>query len=175
MPEVSNAIAMDYEKMDWLDLRSAVCSAAPWLDPPAQYWLESDCCPSYCREHAIAARGREFELGPLLVDSNWHQRDDWEDAFFQGIQADPDCCPGTHDSTAACYTCGKTLGYWLTDEGIKQELEHWSDAEISGDWSEIAYNIDRLFECDDDDQEEVRALGIRFLTAVEASKRSSTD
>jgi hypothetical protein len=156
---------ISWADMDWLDLRTAVCSAAPWLDPPAQYWLESDCSASYCRKCAIAARGREFELGPLLVDSDWHQRDDWEDAFSAGISGYAHGCPSESDITETCATCGVTLAYWLTDYGIKQELDHWADAEMSGDWSEIAYNIDRLFECDDEDREEVRALAIRFLTA----------
>lgn len=148
---------------DWFDLRCAVTDAVPELDPPPQYWLESECSPSYCRACAIIARGKEFELGPLLVDPDWHRRTAWDEAYFDGISSYSYRCAGEGDNVAACYTCGVTLDYWLTDYGIKSELDHWSEAEMSGDLSEIAYNLDRLFECGDEDRAEVRSLAERFL------------
>lgn len=151
------------EKMDWFDLRQAVCSAAPDLNPPAQHWLERDCSASYCRKCVMTARGREFELGRPLADVDFYDRDEWEDAFWEGISSYAYRQAGESDVTESCYSCGITLDYWLTDYGIKEEIAHWADAEMSGDASEIAYNIDRLFECDDDDRGEVRALSIRFL------------
>jgi hypothetical protein len=156
-------------QLEWFDLRQAVCNSAPDLDPPPLYWLESDAGISYCRKCAIIARGKEFELGPLLVESDYHRCCGWEDAFFNGIGFYPPRQAGHSDITESCYTCAVTLDYWLTDHGIKSELEYWSGAEISGDLSEIAYNIDRLFECDDGDRDQVRVLAERFLEHVQAT------
>ena len=148
---------------DWFALRMAVCKVAPELDPPAQHWLESEASASYCRQCAIAARGKEFELGPLLEANEWYERDAWQDAFFAGIAAYAHRCAGESDITEACDTCGVTLDYWLTDYGIKEELAYWADAEMSENLSEIAYNLDRLFECEDEDRGAVEALAVRFL------------
>jgi len=149
--------------MNWFELRQAVNSAAPDLDPPPQHWLESECSESFCRKCAIAARGREFELGPLLHDPDGWERTPWEEAYYEGISAYMHRCAGESDNTEACATCGITLSYWLTDYGIVSELDHWEGAEMSGDLSEIAYNLDRLFECKDEDRPAVRALALRFL------------
>jgi hypothetical protein len=150
-------------QLDWFKLRQAVCNAAPDLNPPPMHWLESDASASYCRRCIMTARGAEFDLGTPLADTDYYQRDEWEDAFWEGIGSYPHRQAGTSDVTETCYLCGVTLAYWLTDAGIKEELHHWSDAVMSGDLSEIAYNLDRLFECADEDQQEVRALAIRFL------------
>lgn len=167
---------LDAEIADWFDLRTAVCNAAPDLDPPPQYWLESDCSASYCRKCAIVARGKEFELGPLLVDLESYRRDEWADTYFEGISSYGYRCAGEGDATAACYTCGITLDYWLTDYGIVEEIGHWNDSEMSGDLSEIAYNLDRLFECKDEDQPSVRALAERFLAhAIHAKAHADGD
>lgn len=159
---------------EWFDLRQAVANAAPDLDPPPQYWLESEPAISYCRECAIKARGAEFELGLLLRVPPFYARTDWEIAYFEGISSYADGCAGEGDCAEACYTCGVTLDYWLTGEGIKQELDHWADAEMSGNLSEIAYNIDRLFECSDDDRAEVEALARRFLAHAQRLARPDT-
>lgn len=153
---------------DWWDLRMAVSRAAPELNPPPVHWLESDASFSYCRECVTTARGKEFELGRPLVDCDYYERDDWEHAFWEGVGSYAHRQAGHSDITETCYTCGTTLDYWLTDEGIKEELIHWADATFSHDLSEIAYNIDRLFECSDEDRPDVRALAERFLEHVNA-------
>ena len=155
---------------DWLALRQAVNEAASELDPPPQHWLESECSISYCAKCAEKERGKEFELGPLIRASDWWRRSDWEDAFWEGVSSYPYRCAGEGDSTAACYICGVTLDYWLTDYGIKEEIDYWQGAEMSGDLAEIAYNLDRLFECSDEDKPAVEALAIRFLKHAAASK-----
>ena len=149
--------------MNWFELRMAVCKAAPELDPPAQHWLESDTGPSYCRQCAIAARGKEFELGPLLADVEWYARDAWQEAFFSGIGAYAHRCAGESDVPEACDTCGVTLDYWLTEYGIAEELAFWADEEMSSNLSEIAYGLDRLFECSKEQKPKVGALAARFL------------
>lgn len=154
--------------MRWFDLRTAVCGAAPYLDPPPLHWLESDASASYCRECVIQARGKEFDLGRPLADPDWFNRSEWEDAFFDGIRGHPYRCAGESDIPESCHTCGVTLDYWLTDYGISEEIDHWSNSEMSGDLSEVAYNIDRLFECKDEDRDAVRAIAERFLAHVAA-------
>lgn len=148
---------------EWLDLRSKVNDAAPDLDPPPQYWLESDCTETFCRACAIKERGKEFELGAPIAEVDWYHRDPWVDAFFEGLSSYAHRCAGHSDTTEACARCGVTLAYWLTDYGIKSEIEHFSDCEMAGDLSELAYNLDRLFECEDEDREEVIAIALRFL------------
>jgi hypothetical protein len=147
----------------WFDLRAAVYGATPYLDPTPQHWLKSEESASYCRECAIQARGKEFDLGRPLDDSDWFNRGAWEDAFFEGISCYAPGCAGESDITEACDTCGRTLDYWLTDHGISEEIDHWANSEMSGDLSEVAYNIDRLFECKDEDRDAVRAIAQRFL------------
>lgn len=173
MIEVTEKPAFDLAS--WFDLRLAVCQVATELDPPPQHWLESECSISYCRDCAIKARGKEFELGPLLKEPDWYRRTEWEDAFFDGISSYAYRCAGESDHTEACYTCGVTLDYWLTDYGIEEEIDHWSRSEMSGDLSEIAYNLDRLFECKDEDRDAVRALAERFLEHASTVKVASTD
>lgn len=156
------------------NLQDQVRNAAPRLDPPNQYWLESEGSISYCRKCAIEARGKEFELGPLIAESEYvFYRDQWEDAFFQGIGcyaygASPS------DSTEQCETCGVTLDYCLTDYGIAEEIDHWSKSEMSGDISEIAYNIDALFECDEDDGPALAEIAQRFLEYAATTSPKST-
>lgn len=160
---------MDIE--EWLDLRSKVNDAAPDLDPPPQYWLESDCTETFCRACGIKERGKEFEFGAPMTDRvPWYHRDPLMDAFFEGLSSYADGCAGDSDTTETCARCGITLDYWLTDYGIKSEIDHWSDSQMVGDLSEIAYNLDRLFECEDEDKPAVAEIAKRFLEYVEASK-----
>lgn len=155
---------------EWFDLRQRVISAAPYLDPPPQYWLESDCTETFCRSCAIKERGKEFDLGAPIEDVPWYRRDPMVDAFFEGLSSYAYRCAGHSDTIEACARCGITLDYWLTDEGIQSEIDHWSDSEMLGDLSEIAYNLDRLFECKDEDRPAVAEIAKRFLEFVEASK-----
>lgn len=159
---------------DWFELRLAVCKAAPELKPSPQYWLESDCSASYCRKCAIAARGKEFELGPLIRDVECYRRGDWEDAYFEGISSYAHGCAGESDVTESCATCGITLDYWLTSYGISEELDYWSEAEMSGNLSEIAFNLDRLFECKEEDRPAVHALAMRFLDHAASIQATDT-
>ena len=158
----------------WWDLREKVCKYAAGFRPPVQYWLESDGGPSYCRACAIAARGKEFELGPLIKDVEWFERDGWENAYFEEISCYADGCAGESDGASTCYTCGKTLDYWLTDYGIGIELDYWAECQMSNDLPEIAYSLDRLFECKDEDQPLVRALATRFLQQAQALSTKDT-
>lgn len=151
-------------------LRQQINSVAPELDPPPMHWLESDAGISYCRKCAITARGKEFEFGPPIRNADYYRRTELEHAFFDGMRSYAHGCAGHSDITEACYHCGITLAYWLTDYGISSELDHWSKAEMTGDLSEIAYNIDRLFECSDEQWPEVEVLARRFLEYAETKK-----
>lgn len=153
-------------RLDWWDLRIAVCKAGSFTNnPEPQHWLESDAGPSYCWSCAIKAREEEFGLGPLLdpTKSSWLHTE-LEDAFFHGIDGG-EWCSAECDGPEQCYTCGKTLHYWLTDYGIDEELAGFEDSEFSADLYEIAYSLDRLFELVEEDERRprVRALAERFL------------
>lgn len=111
------------------------------IKPECAYWLDSDAGPSYCRKCVILARGREFELGPPLVDEEWYFRDDLMDAFYSGIDGGFDT---TSDSTQACNTCGKTLSYILSDYGVEQEIEYYREAPLCQVRDEDSYALDRL-------------------------------
>lgn len=118
----------------------------------------------------MIARGKEFELGRPLVDCDYYERDEWEEAFWGGVDRYPYRQAGHSDITESCYICGITLDYWLTDYGIKEEIDHWEGAEMSGNLSEIAYNLDRMFECSEEDKPAVRAIADRFLAHVASLK-----
>ncbi|WP_138921228.1 hypothetical protein [Novosphingobium pentaromativorans] len=120
---------------------AAICAAVPPINPGLQYWLDSDAGPSYCRKCVIAARGREFELGPPLEDAPFYRRTDLEDAFHDGIDGGFDT---TSDSTSACETCGTTLSYILTDYGVEQEINYYREAPICALRDEDSYALDRL-------------------------------
>lgn len=115
--------------------------AVPKIEPEAAHWLDSDSGPSYCWECAIVARGREFELGPLLTRPKWFERDEWECAYFDGIDGGFDT---ESDSTIACEICGKTLSYILTDYGIESEIEYYREAPLIVVRDEDSYALDRL-------------------------------
>jgi hypothetical protein len=120
---------------------AAICEAYPPIRPGAQHWLDSDCGPSYCRKCVIAARGKEFELGPPLVDEPSYHRGEWRDAFYDGIDGGYDT---TSDSTAACDTCGETLSYILTEEGVDQEVDYYREAPLVALRDQDSYALDRL-------------------------------
>lgn len=119
----------------------AIMDRVPPLDPGPCYWLEEDSSASYCRRHAIIARGREFDLGAPLVDNDWYRHDDWEGAFWDGIGRTRD---GTSDVTERCHVCGETLSYILTDEGVDQELDYWLENPLIQVRDEDVYALDRL-------------------------------
>lgn len=119
-----------------------ICAAFPPIQPGPQYWLESDAGPNYCRDCAIVARGWEFELGPLLSQSDrWYNRSDWEDCYLDGIDGGRDI---ESDSAAACNRCGKTLSYILTDYGAEQEASYYLEAPLIELRGEDSYALDRL-------------------------------
>jgi hypothetical protein len=119
----------------------AIHIAVPPLQPGPSYWLDSDGGPSYCRACVIKARGKEFELGAPLEDSNWSDRDELEDAFHAGIDGGFDT---TSDSTEACETCRKTLSYILTDYGVEEEIGYYREAPLIEVRDEDSYALDRL-------------------------------
>lgn len=160
---------------DWFDLRQAVCAISVGFEPEPLHWLETDGGISYCRKCAVKARALEFDLGAPLLETPWHRRDEWEVAFFDGIAGYPENQAGTSDIIEYCYTCGTPLDYWLTDYGIQEELSYWEGAEFSGNVPEIAYAIDRLFECDDAEKERVRELATRFLDHVAGLTRAGAE
>ena len=165
--------------LDMFELRQMVCKAAPDLDPPPAHWLYSGAGPGYCEKCVVMARGMEFELGRPIVDTPFHRRDEWEDAFWDGIEREAYRQAGQYDISEVCYTCGITLAYWLTDEGINSELDFWErhlgEGGEFGDLSEAAYAIDRLFECGDDDVATVRALAVKFLEHVSQTSLAVRD
>jgi len=123
------------------DRLDAIHKAVPPIRPPAAFWLDSDAGPSYCRKCAVIARGREFELGPLLVDGLTYDRSEWEDLFFEGIDGGFDT---TSDSAAACDICGRTLSYILTDYGVESEIAYYREAPLCAVRDEDTYALDRL-------------------------------
>lgn len=130
----------------WARMNRRLCRFIELVGPyraPSIYWLESDASESYCFEHIVEARGREFDFGPPLdPDKPSYRHTDLEDAFFEGLCGSP--YGSESDSREACCKCGKTLVYSLTDYGTDEELDHFDDA----DWSkclepEIGYELDR--------------------------------
>lgn len=128
-----------YRRMD--ERLSFIMEQVPPIEPGAAYWLDSDAGPSYCRKCVVLARGREFELGPPLVDEAFYHRDELQDAFYEGIDGGFDT---TSDSTQACETCGKTLSYILTDEGVQQEVDYYREAPLIAVRDEDSYALERL-------------------------------
>lgn len=118
-----------------------VCAAVPPLDPPSAHWLDSDAGPDYCFDCAIIARGCEFELGPLIHVPAWYQRNEWHDAFFEGIDGGFDT---TSDSASACSICHRTLSYILTEGGVLSEIDYYREAPLVAVRDEDSYALDRL-------------------------------
>lgn len=123
------------------DRLHVVCQAVPPIRPEAAYWLDSDAGPSYCHACVRVARGREFELGPLLAEPAWYDRDEWCDAFFDGIDGGFDT---TSDSTQYCEICRKTLSYILTDYGVEEEMSYFRENPLVIVRDEDSYALDRL-------------------------------
>lgn len=119
-----------------------ICAAIPPIKPGPQYWLTSDAGPDYCRPCVIVARGHEFELGPLLVEPDyWWDRDDWHEAYFEGIEGGRDI---ESDNAAHCSRCGENLSYILTDYGAEQEASYWLDAPLIQITPADSYDLERL-------------------------------
>lgn len=126
-----------------LDRFAVVYGAVPPVDPEPCYWLESDASESFCRVHAIKARGKEFELGPPIRDVDWFERTDAEDAFFEGLSCNAGG-GGESDHTEACSVCGRTLVYSLTDSGLRDELEYYRESPMVVVRDEDVYALDRM-------------------------------
>lgn len=119
-----------------------IARAIPPHRPPACYWLESDSCESFCFDHAVEARGREFDLGvPLNPYAPVYLLTDLEQAFYDGIGVTKD---GESETSEQCATCGKTLSYILTDYGVAYELEGWLEGPPAKLDPEVVYALDRL-------------------------------
>lgn len=118
----------------------ALSEAYPY-EAPSCYWLDSDCGASFCREHAIEARAKEFGFGPLLRDPAWYRRNEMDDAFFEGVSSGRD---GESDTCETCDVCGKTLSYVLTDYGATSELDHFLAHPPAALSDEIVYEMDRV-------------------------------
>ena len=125
-----------------IDERLAIIRAAvPPLNPPAAFWLDSDAGPSYCRRCVRIARGQEFDLGVPLEDVPFYRRDEWEDAFWEGIDGGFDT---ESDTTLACDICGQTLSYILADYGVDSEVAYYREAPLVAVRDEDSYALDRL-------------------------------
>lgn len=118
----------------------AIASIVPPLQPEPCRWLYSDATESYCKEHAIEARGREFDMGVPFITDQWRTTP-IEEAFYDGIGRHWD---GESDTTEQCTTCGKTLSYILTDWGVERELAYWLDEPVAKLDPETVYALDRL-------------------------------
>lgn len=118
-----------------------ICQTVPPKIPGPCYWLHEDAAESFCRKHAIQAHGRKFDLGAPLADSRFYERDEWEDAFFEGIGASDD---SESDHSEACARCGETLSYVLTDSGVEMEIEYYREAPLIMIRDEDSYALDRL-------------------------------
>lgn len=128
-------------RLDVLD--RAIFSAVKPSQPEPVNWLESDAGFSYCCEHAIAARAKEFDLGaPIYTDRRWG-RTDLEDVFFDGIgggyYGQSEC-----DGTERCHTCDRLLAYSLTDYGAEQEADYWLNTKIIQFGPDDAYELYKL-------------------------------
>lgn len=119
----------------------AVLCTVPPIQPGAQYWLDSDCSPSYCRRCVVFARGEEFEFGPPLSDRPFYLRTDLERLFYEGIDGGFDT---ESDSTSACELCRETLSYILTDYGVQSEFEYYRESPLCEVRDEDSYALDRL-------------------------------
>lgn len=119
----------------------AVIKAVPPIRPPSAYWLNSDGGPSYCYDCVKIARGKEFELGTLIVDEPYFARDEWADAFHEGFDGGFDT---TSDSSQACAICRCTLSYILSDYGVEEELSYWRESPLMTLRDEDTYALDRL-------------------------------
>lgn len=119
-----------------------ISKAIPWETPGPQYWLMSDAGEDYCHPCVMVARGREFELGPLIAEGeHWYQRDDWQDAFLDGIDGGRDI---ESDNACHCARCGVILSYILTDYGAENEAICWLDSPVASIGPVDAYELDRL-------------------------------
>lgn len=119
-----------------------IAASVPPHRPPPCHWLYSDSTESFCRRHAIEARGREFDMGvPLDPYRPSYRRTDLEDAFHEGIGATLD---GESETSEQCCRCGETLAYVLTDYGVDLEVGYWLDDPVSELTPETVYALDRL-------------------------------
>lgn len=147
-----------------------VLNAVTPIDPPPQYWLESDCCASYCRQHARDARWIEMgNVGPTWPDQDWYRRDEINRNMNEGIGCYMPHNAGEGDSSAVCDTCGCTLDYILTDYGVEQEIDYWLENPLAIVRDEDSYALDRL--CLNIYEGSPRRILIRALAAVNQAWR----
>lgn len=142
-------------------------------NPEPANWLDSDACASYCYECVVKARGRKFELGPVLaVDKPFYRRTEMEDAFFRDISGGY-YGQAEHDHTEECYTCGKQLAYTLTTYGAQEESAYWLETELMHFGPDEAYALDRLFMVttwtgDDDESQQLASDVLAIAERVRA-------
>lgn len=128
-------------RLDALD--RAIFAAVKPSDPEPANWLESDCSFSYCHEHAIEARAKEFGLGPPIYLDRWWRRTDLEDHFYAGIGGGY-YGQGECDNVERCHTCDKLLAYSLTDHGAEQEVDYWLNTKVIRFADDEAYELYKL-------------------------------
>jgi len=132
-------------------------------DPPYPHWLRgkgSDSGLSYCRSCAVAAQAiqksinrnaakrRGVERAGCCLDGGWSQEEDT-------------CCQ--------CETCGCVLDYDLTDEGVEEELAHYSDVRFPPLTEIEAYHIARIVWGAPTDERVLR-LARRAVAAIAKAK-----
>lgn len=119
-----------------------ICAAVPISNPGMQYWLMSDAGPDYCRACVMVARGKEFELGPLIIESEYQfYRNDWEEVYFEGIDGGRDV---EGESASHCTRCGEKLSYILTDYGAESEALYFLEAPVTVINPDVSYDLYRL-------------------------------
>lgn len=122
------------------------------MSPKNPCWLDGDDANaglSYCRdcaEKAVAAGDGDS------VDGGW----DWQKS----------------DGCVHCETCGALLGYVLTEYGVEEELDHFSqDKSITTPLSkDVAFHVARVLEAAPEDS---RAIAVASK-AVEIIKQQTT-
>lgn len=124
-----------------------IMAMVPPIDPPPQYWLDSDATFSYCYPCARKARATELGLAEPPAERDWFERSEADEEFEDGIDGGA-WYSGESDSTVACQTCGETLRYSLTDYGALSEIDHFLEFPVSqqrGIDGETTYALDRMF------------------------------
>jgi hypothetical protein len=98
------------------------------IDPPNVCWINpDDSCEDYCRpcaEKAVAKLQEEDPDSDVMVDGGWGGTEE--------------------DSPSWCAGCGCLLDHSYTNEGVKSELDHWSDPETEIRDAEDAYLVLRM-------------------------------
>lgn len=125
------------------------------IDPPYPCWLGGDRAdpgPDYCRECATERVKAGFG--------------EFVDGGYDAAEAEH-CCH--------CEGCGKLLDYFLTDYGVRDEMQHFHGRRLRSPLDrEEAFHIARILEAAPNDKAVLR-LGRRALKAASLASPSVTE